>query len=44
MNDQELQKELTKFFEWLNSIEELEYTKKGIEFYVELYLKQNGKK
>ena len=44
MNSKELKKELIEFLKWLNELEELKYTEKGIEFYVELYLKQNGTK
>lgn len=32
-------KSLIGFFKWLNSFEELQYTKKGIIFYVDEYLK-----
>lgn len=31
--------DLIDFFEWLNNYEELGYTKKGIRFYVDEYLK-----
>lgn len=31
---------LEEFFTWLNSLEELGYTEKGIEFYVNGYLKE----
>jgi len=30
---------LIDFFKWLNSFEELQYTEKGIQFYVDTYLK-----
>lgn len=29
---------LTDFFKWINNFEELEYTKKGIKFYVDEFL------
>jgi len=32
-------KQLIDFFKWLNDYEELKYTEKGIEFYVNEYLK-----
>ena len=30
---------LIDFFTWLNALEELQYTEKGIQFYVDEYLK-----
>ena len=30
---------LIDFFKWINAFEELKYTEKGIEFYVDEYLK-----
>jgi hypothetical protein len=30
---------LIDFFKWLNALEELQYTEKGIKFYVDMYLK-----
>ena len=32
--------ELIKFFEWLNDWEELKFTPKGINFYVDKYLSE----
>lgn len=32
--------DLIKFFEWLNNLEDLRYTKKGIRFYVAKYLEE----
>jgi hypothetical protein len=33
---------LKNFFTWLNTYENLEYTEKGINFYVNDYIKKNG--
>lgn len=34
------EKMITKFFTWINDLEELKYTPKGITFYVNEFLKQ----
>jgi hypothetical protein len=40
VTEQEIEKIIIDFFEWLNDYEELGYTEKGINFYVDKYLKK----